>query len=409
MADGSTDISTQAHLQAPLPPPPLPVRVPEREPSAEDKLALVSAVIDLLPDFFYVLDHDLRFRYANAGAAGYFNIAREAMIGRRLDELDPNPEQARSFIESGRRVMAEGTARITDNFPYIRPDGSRGLLRLHDFPFTNPRTGEVMLMGLARDITNDRDLDLQRIKSAALQRELELASEVQVSLRPSSTLTAPGLAVAAFAESAVYAGGDFYDWGICPNGHFIFGLGDVTGHGVGPALLASTCRAYARVLVGLGDISSTMAQLNRMMCEDTTEGRFVTFGLVDIEPESFNTSVLSAGQGPIFWMRARAREVVEIMPQLPPLGVIADVEIDPPHLLTLGTGDAVVILSDGVFEAHGPDKSQLGYDKTREAIERCIGQGPERIVEAVVSAVREHAAGTPFADDVTMVAVSRTV
>ncbi|MFO0083390.1 MAG: PP2C family protein-serine/threonine phosphatase [Phycisphaerales bacterium] len=386
---------------------------PSLEPSDAEKLEMVAKVLELLPEFFYVHDHEMRFRYCNAHVARYFGFQRaEDLWGRRLEDVDRRPGQGAYFSEVCRKVMAEGVPRITDNLPYIRPDGTPGFLRQHDIPFIHPRTGRPLLMGLSRDVTAERQLEDQRLRAAALERELRIAREIQDSLRPVGQPNTPGLSVASYAEPAAYAGGDFFDWAMCPDGRLLLGLGDVTGHGVGPALLASACRAYVRAMVMVHPLPEAMKQINELMCRDAGDGRFVTFALASVAPDTGHVELLSAGQGPIFTIDPAApagRRVTSHAPNMIPLGVISDRDAAPtPAMnLTIAPRGALVMVSDGVFEAHARDGTMLGLPRLTALLDACAGLGSEIIVQRIVALVRDHAGGTPLADDVTVLAVAR--
>jgi PAS domain S-box-containing protein len=376
-------------------------------PTDAERFELVARVLDLLPDFFYVHDYDLRFYYANDRAAKYFGLDdKSQLIGRLLSEVDRDKAQAAAFVEVCRRVMDSGEPRTTDGLAYRREDGRVGLLRQHDIPFRDPRTGRPMLMGLSRDVTIEREVEAARLRSAMLERELRVAEEVQRALRPDTSIEEPGLKVAAHAEAAAFAGGDFYDWGRCPDGRFLLGLGDVAGHGVGPALLASACRAYVRALVMTRPLYEVMKWLNELISLDVSEGRFVTFVLASIDPRDFSLTLSSAGHGPMFVLRGEGR-LEEVLPEDLPLGIVPDAMPSDPFTTMLAPGDGLVLMSDGVYESMNAAGEQFGLPRLRALLERTAGQTPEGIVSSVTRAVREHAAGQAFADDVTIVVAKR--
>lgn len=368
---------------------------------------MVARVLDLVPDFFYVHDYDMRFWYANQKAATYFKAAsKEDLIGRLLLDVDENRAQAENFVRVCREVMDGGVPRLSDRLPFTRPDGTPGFLRQHDIPFDNPRTGKRMLIGLSRDISAEVHLEEERFRAAELERQLHLAHEIQAALRPSSALSAPGLQVAAFSEPAAYAGGDFYDWGVCPDGRFLLGIGDVAGHGVGPALLAAGCRAYVRALVMAMPIEQVFQVLNGLMAYDVQEGRFVTFAMAKVVPETFEIDVTSAGHGPIYILRARGG-VDEIIPESPPLGVLPELPSSDAYSSVLKPGDTLVMLSDGVYEAANVDGKQFGLARLRALLESLSGQPADAIVHRVLDAVRGHLAGRLHQDDLTLVVAAR--
>jgi PAS domain S-box-containing protein len=394
------------------PPPGADDRAPQdhaSEPSDSRKLQLVGEVLDLLPDFFYVHDYEMRFKYANRKAAEYFGRTKEDIVGRRLIDVDPDRAQAELFVEVCRKVMRDGAPRLTDNLPYTRPDGTPGFLRQHDYPFRHAETGELMIMGLSRDVTAEQQLEEQRIRAAALEGELQVARTIQQALRPASIMGMPGVQVAAFAEPAAYAGGDYYDWGRRPDGLFVMGVGDVTGHGVGSALLASACRAYGRALAAAFGMTEVMSRLNALMLQDTVEGRFVTCAMAELDPSNYRVRLCSAGHGPMFVTRRDGAQAVdEYLPQLPPLGVSSAFDVPEPDGVQLNAGDAIVFVSDGVFEAMNARHEMFGLDRLRETLASLRGRPADEVVHRLMSDVREHLDGVMHQDDLTVLVASRT-
>ena len=111
-----------------------------------------------------------------------------------------------------------------------------------------------------------------------LQHDLDVARSIQQSLLPPSMPQVAGWDIAAWNQPADQTGGDYYDWQPLPNGKFVTALADVTGHGIGPALLASVCRAYARSNFRNQDsFLKAMEEINSAVAADVREGRFITF------------------------------------------------------------------------------------------------------------------------------------
>lgn len=103
------------------------------------------------------------------------------------------------------------------------------------------------------------------------------------------------------ATSCRSNGGDYYDWQPLPDGKILLALADVTGHGIGPALLAAVCRAYARTNFAADNgLLSAMTRINASLSADLREGRFVTFVAAICTPGKSGVELLSAGHGPLF-------------------------------------------------------------------------------------------------------------
>ncbi|HEV8074432.1 MAG TPA: SpoIIE family protein phosphatase, partial [Candidatus Acidoferrum sp.] len=129
-----------------------------------------------------------------------------------------------------------------------------------------------------------------------LQHDLDVARSIQQSLLPPSMPQVSGWDIAAWNQPADQTGGDYYDWQPLPNGKFVTALADVTGHGIGPALLASVCRAYARTNFHNQDsFLKAMEEINSAVAGDVREGRFITFVAAIFGPDSSNVELLSAG------------------------------------------------------------------------------------------------------------------
>ena len=361
-------------------------------------------LLDLVPDFFYVHTYDMRFWYANKHAADYFGVGKREIVGRRLDEVDPDSVQAQRFIEVCQRIMREGKSRLTDGLAYRRKDGRAGYLRQHDIPFKNPVSGEPMLLGISRDVTAERELLEERVRRAELERELELAREIQRSLRPASHPKVEGMRFAAYSEPATYAGGDFYDWWKTPDGRVIVCIGDVTGHGVGPALLASECRAYARVLLSQHPLERAFPMLGELLTPDLGESKFVTFATLELDPSMRRARLLSAGHGPMLVVSSGGERIDALDTHGPPLGVVPGTPLDRPTEVRLSPGDWLILLSDGVYEARSEAGQQFGHRRLHTSLANLASCEPDQLVERLVDEVCAYCGDASPADDVTLIA-----
>src|SRR5271167_1893942 len=85
---------------------------------------LLSTLLDLLPDYFYVADSEMRIVYVNETAARYFKLPKNEIVGKSFSDVEPDTEFARQFAELGRQIMVAGTPRVSDFGPYNEPDGT---------------------------------------------------------------------------------------------------------------------------------------------------------------------------------------------------------------------------------------------------------------------------------------------
>src|SRR5215472_16965983 len=155
--------------------------------------------------------------------------------------------------------------------------------------------------------------------------ELQIARSIQQSLLPKLRPHIPGFAVAGWSLSADDTGGDFYDWKRLSNSRWVVVLADVTGHGIGPAMLASVCRAYSRASFNDRDnLETTLQNINRAFAEDVTPERFATFVAAVFQEGSDQVELLSAGHGPIVIYSAHDQSLQYMHAQALPLGIVPE-------------------------------------------------------------------------------------
>src|SRR6266446_10229961 len=242
-----------------------------------------------------------------------------------------------------------------------------------------------------------------------LQHDLDVARSIQQSLLPHSMPQVAGWDISAWNQPADQTGGDYYDWQPLPNGKFVAALADVTGHGIGPALLASVCRAYARANFRVGSgLSEAMEQLNAALAEDIGEGRFVTFVAAVCTPGYSRVELLSAGHGPLFLYVLKEDLFEEMGAQGLPLGVVATMVSEPPQVLELNRGDLLVLVTDGFFEWANSQRELFGPKRLAEVVRTSKEKQPKEIISALYQTTIAFSGGTKQQDDLTAVIIKRT-
>jgi phosphoserine phosphatase len=271
---------------------------------------------------------------------------------------------------------------------------------------------EVLCRALAAQagtaIQRQRLLDIWHEKQKQ-DRELTIARMIQQRQLPVEPPRVPGYELAGWNQPAEATGGDFYDYLPLPNGRLAISLGDATGHGVGPALMTTACRAFARAaLSGGDDLPAAVARVNRLLGDELEPGHFVTafFGILD--PAANRLTYLSAGQGPIVLYRAGSRAAAELPTHGPPLGVMPDIPFDPPEEVDLRPGDWLVMMTDGFYEWEDPGGERFGFERLVRVLRAAGGSAPAEVVRSAYAAVTAFASGTPQGDDLTAVVVRRT-
>jgi serine phosphatase RsbU (regulator of sigma subunit) len=241
-----------------------------------------------------------------------------------------------------------------------------------------------------------------------VQHDLKVARTIQQALLPKARPTIAGFQIAGWNQPADETGGDFFDWRQLPDGKLVVTMADVTGHGIGSALLASVCRAYSRASFNSRDsLTTTMQNINQSFGEDLTEGRFATFVAAVCKAGEDKVELLSAGHGPLFVFTAKTGSFQEFRAQALPLGVERQMTSDAPMVLTLQPGDLVLLITDGFFEWENGAAEQFGFERLADAVRKYCHMPPEEIIAELYQAVLAFANGTKQKDDLTAVVIKR--
>ncbi|MEO1129227.1 MAG: PP2C family protein-serine/threonine phosphatase, partial [Planctomycetota bacterium] len=263
----------------------------------------------------------------------------------------------------------------------------------------------ALSLGLTRMIARNETLVLRREQ---VDRDLRLARSIQQGLLPKAAPSLDGYQIAGWSQPAEETGGDYFDWQTLPSGQLALSLADVTGHGIGPALVTAVCRAYTRAsLPEADDLGVVMSRINELLHEDLPEDRFVTFVAALLDGQSHELHYLSAGHGPIVICRAATGELDVRGAHDIPFGLIGDQRYGSGDIVELEPGDVVVLITDGFFEWPAPDGTIFGLDRLRETLARVHTKSADDIIQALYQEVLTYAQGTSQDDDLTAVVVKR--
>lgn len=253
---------------------------------------------------------------------------------------------------------------------------------------------------------------LERVRLEQAERErdrfrqqLEVASEIQSTFLPSEFPAIDGVAGSVASVPALHVGGDFYDVITLPGGRVGVMVGDVAGKGVPGALFGARLMSDVRYQALLhDDVAKTLITVNDIVNERVTRGMFVTFCYAVLDPATGHVSYGNAGHLPPVVRRADGALEEFHDPSGLPLGVFSGQNYEAGEL-TLGKGETMLILSDGLGDAVGPDGTRFSDDRVRQVVADTPG-GPEAIVQAVLDATAVHTGNQPQADDQTLLAIS---
>ena len=254
---------------------------------------------------------------------------------------------------------------------------------------------------------NVERLAVEKAVRQRMERDLDIARQIQRGLLPSSKPDVPGYDIAGWSRAADKTGGDYFDWQVLPDGRVLISLADVSGHGIGPALMAAVCRAYARATIHEEDLGRYMDRLNQLLIDDMPEGRFVTFVGVLVDPKSHQVQMISAGHGPLFRCVHANGELIETGADGVPLGLVPQNEYGSATKFSLDPGDSVLLITDGLFEWPNATGESYGLKRLRNAIRASPSVTTDEMIQRLYDQSQEFAGKVAQEDDVTIVVIRR--
>lgn len=258
---------------------------------------------------------------------------------------------------------------------------------------------------LAISVENAR-LHADSLEKVRLQKDVEIARRIQQHLLPAPPQDVEGLELALRYSAAEQASGDTHDFVPLREGRFAIMVGDVTGHGVGAALLTHAVQAAMRsYLELLDDAAAIVTRLNQRLVANVETGNFMSLLLVIVDPRNGTLQYVNAGHPGLVHCRSKGVTVLDKTGMV--LGVVGDQQYEASAAVPLQSGDLLLLYTDGVDEAMSPEREVFGAERLHAVLTaaRAAGDSAEGALARVDAALSAHCGGRPFDDDLTMIAI----
>ncbi len=245
-----------------------------------------------------------------------------------------------------------------------------------------------------------------RLEAERMRQEMHLARQIQQRLFPAAPLPLAGFDISGASYPAQATGGDYFDYVPMGDGSLGVAIGDVCGHGFGPALLMAEMRAYLRAFVLTHtDVGEIVTLVNRTLALDVSDGRFATLLLAHLDPRTRSLVYVSAGHTTGYILHASG----EVKSQLPstslPLAILPDSQYVTEPARTLEAGDLILLLTDGIVEAHADDEELFGIERVLAHLKANGSRSAREIVDTLYGAVRDFCGAKAQLDDMTAIAI----
>lgn len=246
----------------------------------------------------------------------------------------------------------------------------------------------------------------ERIQRERMERELELATEIQQRFQPSGPPKMEGYEFQGISFSCYEIGGDYYDFIPQHEGKMLIALGDVSGKGTAAALLMSSLHAAIHAQVAAkSSLEETINSVNRYLAENTPANRFVTLFIAELAPATGMLRYINAGHNPPLVGHADGT-IEQLSSGGFPLGILPAAEFEVGEL-PLRSGEALVIYSDGVSEANNIREEEFGMERLSAVVKDNLNASAAGIRDKVESALSAFTETAPANDDITLVIVKR--
>ncbi len=386
------------------------------EELCEEALVRAVSLLDARRGALYLLDFGPASGLDSGLDSGIYRLTSR-FGGDALQSFEANEEQMAALV-AGEGGAPEGWLPGACHLlavPVAIGTDARGVLVVADkesrtgvgpFPETDRRTLSLFANQAAIALENAK-LHKLALEKERLEREMELAAEIQQQLLPKTMPTIPGYEVIGWNRPARQAGGDYYDFHPLDHGNWELVVGDVVGKGVPAALLVSTLHSALRVLLDQMEVGPPLLErLNRHIFESSSANKFITMLLAVLDTRRHELAYLNAGHNPGLLVRASG-ETIEMHSAGMPLGLMQSGQFGA-STLELEPDDLVCVYSDGITECEEPGEEEFGLERLRDLlIEHRESSLPE-ILHRIDKSVTDFAQGQPQGDDQTVVLLRRS-
>ena len=297
--------------------------------------------------------------------------------------------------------------------PLVHDEETLGLLYVDtNDPLTTYSGHDLRVLTLLGQMLGAKVANARLLAVAAeqerLAEELKTAAGIQRRMLPQTLPEVPGYELIGKQETSEAVGGDLYDAGMMPDGRCQIVLGDVSGKGIGAALLMSDVLATIRAFRGVALPPDELAEhLNKHLLQTTEPEHYVTLFVAHLDHESHRLEFVNGGHPPAILIRPDG-EMEQLESSGPPPGLIDLPGIDyEGRSLDFPPGSTLVVYSDGVSEAQRGEEF-FGDDRLFRILKESASLDAQACAKKILEAVDSYLGDEPAGDDTTLVVVRRT-
>jgi serine phosphatase RsbU (regulator of sigma subunit) len=249
------------------------------------------------------------------------------------------------------------------------------------------------------------NLTREMVGRERLEREIQLAREIQRTFLPSQLPSPDGWQVNYRWRTARQVGGDFYDCFELSENRLGIVIADVSDKGMPAAMVMTVSRTLIRATALEYDSpASVLERVNGLLLMDSQTGMFITVVYAILDLKSSELVYCVAGQNLPLWIHSQDGAIEPFIKDGVALGVWPDIHLHD-HLIRLAQGDTLVFYTDGVTDANSPEHEFFGEERLLLALNESLPTSVEDVLDRIDSAVVTFQGDEPSADDMTLLVI----
>jgi len=371
---------------------------------AEDKNLRLAAIVESSDDAIIGKTIEGIITSWNRGAEKIFLYKEGEVLGKPVTLLVPAEyvDEVRQVHERIRR------GEHIDHFETVRrrKDGELIHMSLTFSPIKDVKGRVVAVSTIGRDITEQKKAAAALLDNARINRELEIAKEIQQSFLPVCPSALPGILMACCCLPATHVGGDYYDFFALEEGAIDMVIADVTGHSVGSSLLMTMTRSVLNAKVTTGRSPGKLLEVvNDLLHDDLSRAELqISMFYVRLDINNHTLSYANAGHNHPVLYRLEDGCFIELDADGLIMGVKKEVGFEEKNI-RVAAGDIFILYTDGVTEAESAEGELFGIGRLCEAIAEHRDRHPREIMSGIFQRLTIFTGAKPLSDDVAMIIV----
>ena len=367
--------------------------------STLELLRRLSSAVEQTADAVFITNRSGEIEYVNPAFEQVTGYSRSEALGQ-TPRLLKSGEMPPGYYQKLWRTILNGQPFQSQTVNHRR-DGSRFVVEQTITPIKDQSGRITHFVSLLKDMTD-------RIQLQEKETEHRLAGKIQQGLFPKRAPRIHGYDIAGSVFPANNTSGDCFDYVPMLGNSTGIVVGDVCGHGMGPALIMASARAYLRSIARfVPEPQKALQELHNQIQADLAQVGFITMFLARLDPLHHEIRYANAGNWPAYVFDPQGQVLHILRTDGYPIGVSPVLNLQPNEPIALAPGSMAVFLTDGIPEARDSSDQQFGIERLLETIQSHRASPASEIVQQVRAEVQRHIGIAEQTDDQTIVLCKR--